>query len=635
MKIYVYIEIERSTIVVVISDVPHPPVSSRKRDGGSQGQTATAEFGELTRLVKQQFSLQQTIFESQDRLEGEQNLLCGMEVSSAAGQKVVRAVAAAEAQLQETQRVLNIVQDRLATEARKQPEEGTLSHVRYKYCTSSEFCLTLLDVKPSLSAFTELVRESGSGSSTRGSVVCLVECALVDFRACLPLARVSTTVAGELVVTLSTDNLGEGDACHHPLKSSLALVIPDVMFDNATEAVPTPKLLLTLLFLPAAEIEVEGGPEALPGPSPVVLASTTVPLQMRNAPSFSYSKHKASATWPPASSNEAAFASEYNTTQLLTLRRPGARRGLDSLYLRVGLMRRPVVPFDQRPLHHMVLSVPAAGLSVIDRTEELLFVSFTKILLTLNDAQSQQTLKASVGNMQIDDQRCRALFPIVCQPTSMPPGTPLLPFLQLGVNKSKMPEAQRDMQVFQYVSLLLQEMSIKVDESLLFPLFKFVTEFEGAKSALRDSTYGDVLRTSDAFMKLDSVRRLPKPSQNYFVTLLVLQPVVLSLTFQANTLMRSEQGGALSLAIPLADLVAIDCTYIKFNCLMIHNARGTGATLVQAIEQHYYTQAMKELYKVVGAVEFLGNPIGLISDLGTGVMDFFYEPAKVVHLDAI
>jgi hypothetical protein len=635
MRIFVYIEIERSTIVVVVSDVPPLPVSSRKREAGAQGRMATAELGELTRLVQQQFSLQQTVFESLERLEGEQNLLCGMEVSSAEGQKVVRAVAMVEARLQETQRVLNIVQDRLAPEASTEPEEGTLGHVRYKYCASSEFRLTLLDVKPSLTAFTELVRESILGSSTRGTVVCLVECALVDFRACLPLAQVSTTVVGELVVTLSMDNLGEGEACHHPSKSSLALVIPDVMFDNATEAVPTPKLLLTLLFLPAAKMGVEGGPTALIRPAPVVLASTTVPLQMPTAPSFSDSKHKTTTALPPASSNEAAFASEYNTTQLLTLRRPGTRRGLDSLYLRVGLMRRPVMPFDQRPMHHMVVSVPAAGLSVIDRTEELLFVSFTNILLTLNDAQSQQTLEASVGNMQIDDQRRRALFPIVCQPTSMPSATLLLPFLQLSVNKSKMPEAQRDVQVFQYVSLLLQEMSIKLDESLLFPLFKFATEFEGAKSVLRASTNSDVLRTSDAVMKLDSVRRLPKSSQNYFVTLLVLQPVVLSLTFQANTLMRSEQGGALSLAIPLADLVAIDCTYIKFNCLMIHNARGTGATLVQAIEQHYYTQAMKELYKVVGAVEFLGNPIGLISDLGTGVVDFFYEPAKVMHLDAI
>lgn len=30
---------------------------------------------------------------------------------------------------------------------------------------------------------------------------------------------------------------------------------------------------------------------------------------------------------------------------------------------------------------------------------------------------------------------------------------------------------------------------------------------------------------------------------------------------------------------------------------------------------------------MVGSVEFLGNPVGLINNLGTGVYDFFYQPA--------
>lgn len=40
------------------------------------------------------------------------------------------------------------------------------------------------------------------------------------------------------------------------------------------------------------------------------------------------------------------------------------------------------------------------------------------------------------------------------------------------------------------------------------------------------------------------------------------------------------------------------------------------------------SQALRQWYKVVGSVEVLGNPVGLVSSLGSGVMDFFYEPAK-------
>ena len=41
---------------------------------------------------------------------------------------------------------------------------------------------------------------------------------------------------------------------------------------------------------------------------------------------------------------------------------------------------------------------------------------------------------------------------------------------------------------------------------------------------------------------------------------------------------------------------------------------------------------LSELYKVLGNVELVGAPVSLISTLGTGVVDFFYEPAKgIVH----
>ena len=40
------------------------------------------------------------------------------------------------------------------------------------------------------------------------------------------------------------------------------------------------------------------------------------------------------------------------------------------------------------------------------------------------------------------------------------------------------------------------------------------------------------------------------------------------------------------------------------------------------------SQVIAQLYKLVGSFEFLGNPVGLVNNLGTGVKDFFYEPAQ-------
>jgi len=50
---------------------------------------------------------------------------------------------------------------------------------------------------------------------------------------------------------------------------------------------------------------------------------------------------------------------------------------------------------------------------------------------------------------------------------------------------------------------------------------------------------------------------------------------------------------------------------------------------VSSVRKHYKAQLVQQLYKLVGSFEFLGNPVGLVNNLGTGVKDFFYEPAQV------
>ncbi|RLN51421.1 hypothetical protein BBJ29_007449 [Phytophthora kernoviae] len=45
------------------------------------------------------------------------------------------------------------------------------------------------------------------------------------------------------------------------------------------------------------------------------------------------------------------------------------------------------------------------------------------------------------------------------------------------------------------------------------------------------------------------------------------------------------------------------------------------------VQQHYVLQGMRQLYSLVGAADILGNPVGLVTNLGVGVKDFFYEPA--------
>jgi len=56
----------------------------------------------------------------------------------------------------------------------------------------------------------------------------------------------------------------------------------------------------------------------------------------------------------------------------------------------------------------------------------------------------------------------------------------------------------------------------------------------------------------------------------------------------------------------------------------------TDHEIARFLQDRYLHYAMWQLYKIVGSLELVGNPIGLLSSLGSGVRDFFYEPAHAI-----
>ena len=52
----------------------------------------------------------------------------------------------------------------------------------------------------------------------------------------------------------------------------------------------------------------------------------------------------------------------------------------------------------------------------------------------------------------------------------------------------------------------------------------------------------------------------------------------------------------------------------------------TSPELVQLVKQHYTQQVLLQIYKVVFNLNVIGNPVGLLGGLASGVTDLFYEP---------
>ena len=76
-----------------------------------------------------------------------------------------------------------------------------------------------------------------------------------------------------------------------------------------------------------------------------------------------------------------------------------------------------------------------------------------------------------------------------------------------------------------------------------------------------------------------------------------------------------------------ATLANVENAPLRLNALVLHNSLSSRETVMERILAHYRSQALRQAYLILGSVDLLGDPRGLVQNLGAGVLDFFYEPA--------
>ena len=72
---------------------------------------------------------------------------------------------------------------------------------------------------------------------------------------------------------------------------------------------------------------------------------------------------------------------------------------------------------------------------------------------------------------------------------------------------------------------------------------------------------------------------------------------------------------------------------LEMNALAIKDVRLTLPDLQERIMHHYRQEVLRQLYRILGSADFIGNPVGLFTNVSSGVADIFYEPFNgvVVH----
>lgn len=78
----------------------------------------------------------------------------------------------------------------------------------------------------------------------------------------------------------------------------------------------------------------------------------------------------------------------------------------------------------------------------------------------------------------------------------------------------------------------------------------------------------------------------------------------------------------------MSNVASISNSPLSFRELILLNVFASQEMLVSQISKNYINQAVIQFYKLIGSSDIIGNPVGLVNKLGTGVFEFIAEPTK-------
>jgi len=136
------------------------------------------------------------------------------------------------------------------------------------------------------------------------------------------------------------------------------------------------------------------------------------------------------------------------------------------------------------------------------------------------------------------------------------------------------------------------------------------------------------------------------PPRKCYVEILTLHPIVLNFTSSSSTGFANMQ--RLGANAPLSQghfiggyaisalnaigvmLTSVENAKLRLNALVLRHPCEHVNDLLSRIGRHYIYQASQALLRIAGDLDLLGSPVALLGNLGSGVRDFFYEPANAL-----
>ena len=300
----------------------------------------------------------------------------------------------------------------------------------------------------------------------------------------------------------------------------------------------------------------------------------------------------------------------------------------------------------------LTIGLQNAKICLIDsRPNEIALISLVHVVVAHNSYYyGDNSIEILIKDLQIDNQLTDTLFPVLLTP--IPRQLKKKPFFHLSLAK---PYVSENVDFYSYIAVLIQAFQVSIDQNSLIIIAEFIlsildifnsnnaqqtgkkggrTSVESIDLQLKNTLFDAMSLHKNEGKKGSRVHHIFNPLKQIYVQLMHLHPIKIRLKFAATrdskTNRNSIDNSRKDILPPSVKslLVDIDNASIKMNAMLHTDVFVNVETLLTSIRNHYIGQARADLYRIIGAVDVLGNPVGFVRGLGTGMVDFFYEPAQ-------
>ncbi|XP_077774951.1 intermembrane lipid transfer protein VPS13C isoform X2 [Podarcis muralis] len=258
------------------------------------------------------------------------------------------------------------------------------------------------------------------------------------------------------------------------------------------------------------------------------------------------------------------------------------------------------------------------------------------IQIEFKQSPHQQSLRAQLYWLQVDNQLPGSMFPVVFHPVAPPKSIALdsepRPFIDVSII-IRFNEYSKVLQ-FKYFMVLIQEMALKIDQGFLGAVIGLFTpstdpEAEKQRTKLIQKDI-DALNTQLMESSLTDISTLSFFEHFHISPLKLHLSLSLGSGGEASDKGKGEMIAIHSVNLLLksigATLTDVDDLIFKLAFFEIKYQFYKKDELMWKVIGHYRDQFLKQVYVLVLGLDVLGNPFGLIRGLSEGVEAFFYEP---------